>query len=143
MACRPAIRIVKAFYNETVPQTAVQYGNGGTGFQIDERLRGFPGWLCHQSTDAGFCFKGREEAFYGETQNGGHSSVAPQLHAAPMLAAHCKPPLAPSVSSRCQKTVQLISPKKNPWPDLATQRNPIARPVHVNGPVVMWCPTRR
>jgi hypothetical protein len=64
------------FYNGTVPQTVVRYGNTTTGVQIDERLRGFPGWLCHQSTDAGFCFKGRGEAFYSETRNGGHTSVA-------------------------------------------------------------------
>lgn len=76
MSCRPAIRIIKAFYNGTVPQTAVQYGNARIGFQTDERLKDFPGWLCHQSADAGFCFKGRGEAFYGESRDDGRGSVA-------------------------------------------------------------------
>ena len=72
--CAVAVKIVKAFYNGTAQQTTVEYGSPSLGYQIDVRLQGFPGWLCHQSTGAGFCFKGQEHAYYSEGPEGGGSA---------------------------------------------------------------------
>jgi hypothetical protein len=69
--CPAAVKIVKAFYNGPAQQTTAKYGNPRLSYQIDVRLQGFPGRLCHQSTDAGFGFKHRQRAYYREGPESG------------------------------------------------------------------------